>query len=167
MARVCGGVLVGAGCRSQLVQPGGPTAPLSPPSPTHLNTSSPPCSEAKGRTSNAQQGDAEFVAAACRFLRACTPAQVRLAPEKCAWPSPAAAPPRAAPVSRTLTRRSTSPPRRAPPSAAVVALCRLVKQHAMALGQPKAGVAPLRAALAKLCPTPEHLSPVHADFFQL
>ncbi|KAL4424036.1 hypothetical protein ABPG75_001337 [Micractinium tetrahymenae] len=87
--------------------------------------------EAKARTSNAQQGDREFLEAACRFLPACTPHQVHMAPEKFA------------------------------------AVCRAVKAHCLALGLPKRGVAPLRAAVAKLCPSPDHLSPIHADFFQL
>ncbi|KAL4423543.1 hypothetical protein ABPG77_006566 [Micractinium sp. CCAP 211/92] len=87
--------------------------------------------EAKARTTNAQQGDREFLEAACRFLPACTPHQVCMAPEKFA------------------------------------ALCRAVKAHCLALGLPKRGVAPLRAAVAKLCPSPDHLTPIHADFFQL
>jgi hypothetical protein len=37
----------------------------------------------------------------------------------------------------------------------------------VALGLPKRGVAPLRAAVAKLCPSSDLLSPVHADLFQL
>eukprot|EP00887_Chlorella_sp_A99_P005974 scaffold27.g5974.t1 len=47
------------------------------------------------------------------------------------------------------------------------ALCRHVKIHAMALRQWKRGVLPLTAAVDKLCPSREHLSPVHADLFQL
>ena len=37
----------------------------------------------------------------------------------------------------------------------------------MQLGRPKAGVLPLRAAVAKLCPSPDYLCPIHADLFQL
>lgn len=52
--------------------------------PAFLPSFSPhPHSEAKARTTNAQQGDREFLEAACRFLPACTPHQVRMAPEKC------------------------------------------------------------------------------------
>ena len=39
--------------------------------------------EAKARTTNPQQGDREFLEAACRFLPACSERQVRMAPEKC------------------------------------------------------------------------------------
>jgi hypothetical protein len=41
------------------------------------------CREAKARTTNSQQGDREFLEAACRFLPACSERQVRMAPEKC------------------------------------------------------------------------------------
>lgn len=87
--------------------------------------------EAKARSTNAQQGDGEFLEAACRFLLACTAAQVRLAPSK------------------------------------FTALCRAVKSHCLAFNQPKRGVLPLRAAVAKLCPSADYLSPVHGDLFQL
>jgi hypothetical protein len=50
---------------------------------------------------------------------------------------------------------------------AVAALCRAVKSHCLALNQPKRGVLPLRCAVAKLCPTTDHLSPVHGELFQL
>ncbi len=39
--------------------------------------------EAKARVSGAQQGDRDFLKAACRFLPACTERQVRMAPDKC------------------------------------------------------------------------------------
>ncbi|PSC73531.1 COP9 signalosome complex subunit 3 [Micractinium conductrix] len=87
--------------------------------------------EAKARTANAQQGDRDFLESACTFLPACTPRQVRMAPEK------------------------------------FVSLCRAVKAHCLVLDAPKRGVAPLRAAVAALCPSTDHLSPIHADFFQL
>jgi COP9 signalosome complex subunit 3 len=48
-----------------------------------------------------------------------------------------------------------------------VALCRAVKAHCLALGAPKRGVPALRAAVAKLCPSTDYLSPIHADLFQL
>lgn len=56
---------------------------LRAPSPAPPYAPSPRCSEAKARSTNAQQGDGEFLEAACRFLLACTAAQVRLAPSKC------------------------------------------------------------------------------------
>ena len=37
----------------------------------------------------------------------------------------------------------------------------------MALRQPKRGVLVLAAGVERLCPTPDHASPAHADFFQL
>lgn len=42
------------------------------------------CREAKARASGTQQGDRDFLEAACRFLPACTERQVRMAPDKCA-----------------------------------------------------------------------------------
>lgn len=48
-----------------------------------------------------------------------------------------------------------------------VSLCRAVKAHCLSLSQPKRGVLALRAAVAKLCPSTDHLSPIHADLFQL
>ena len=48
--------------------------------------------------------------------------------------------------------------------AAVVALCRQVRDHAVAVGSPKSAITPLKDGLHKLAPTPEHLTPIHADF---
>ena len=62
-------------------------------------------------------------------------------------------------------RTRPAPPRPAPPP--VAALCRAVKAHAVALAAPRRGVLPLRCAVAKLCPSTDHLSPIHADLFQL
>lgn len=45
-----------------------------------------------------------------------------------------------------------------------VALCRQVRDHAVALGSPKLAVSPLKDGLQKLAPTPEHVTPIHADF---
>ena len=59
------------------------------------------------------------------------------------------------------------PPAHPPPARPVASLCRRLKDASLALGRPKAALLPLRAALQKLCPTPEHLSPMHADLFQL
>lgn len=42
-----------------------------------------------------------------------------------------------------------------------------MKSHCLAFNQPKRGVLPLRAAVAKLCPSADYLSPVHGDLFQL
>jgi hypothetical protein len=53
------------------------------------------------------------------------------------------------------------------PTRAVVALCHAVRAHCVALGLALHGVLPLRAAVAKLCPSTDLLSPIHADFFQL
>ena len=47
---------------------------------------------------------------------------------------------------------------------AVVSLCRQVRDHAVALGSPKLAVSPLRDGLQKLAPTPEHVTPIHAEF---
>ncbi len=59
------------------------------------------------------------------------------------------------------------PPLPVPRSPPVVALCRAVKAHCLVLGTPKCGVLPLRAAVSKLCPSTDYLSPIHADLFQL
>jgi hypothetical protein len=48
-----------------------------------------------------------------------------------------------------------------------VALCHAVRAHCVALGLALHGVLPLRAAVAKLCPSTDLLSPIHADLFQL
>ena len=48
-----------------------------------------------------------------------------------------------------------------------MALCHAVRAQCLALGAPQRGVLPLRAAVAKLGPSPDHLSPIHADLFQL
>lgn len=139
-----------------------------------------------------QQGDREFLEAACRFLPACTEGHVRLAPEKCegrCWLGMGVGGRVSEVVKRVLREEASDPLLTAwhgmqaadlqgctlPPShphptakhAAVTALCRAVKAHAVALNQPKRGVLPLRVAVAKLCPTTDHLSPVHADLFQL
>jgi hypothetical protein len=37
----------------------------------------------------------------------------------------------------------------------------------MALAIPRLGICPLTSALRKLQPTSEHLTPIHADLFQL
>ena len=151
--------------------------------------------EAKARTANAQQGDRDFLESACTFLPACTPRQVRMAPEKCERAGGAAGwvgGGRLAGIvwaakGRTRGGCGCSPPRavclplpvdaywggslayQPPPldPAAVVSLCRAVKAHCLVLDAPKRGVAPLRAAVAALCPSTDHLSPIHADFFQL
>lgn len=47
---------------------------------------------------------------------------------------------------------------------AVVSLCRQVKDHAHALGNTTLAVLPLRNGLRKLAPTPEYLTPIHAEF---
>lgn len=70
------------------------------------------------------------------------------------------------PVLQPLRARMTHCPHMAPVPA-VASLCRLVKEHAAKLGRPKAGVLPLREAVGKLCPSPDFLCPIHADFFQL
>lgn len=144
-----------------------------------------PRREAKARTADTQQGDADFLEAACRFLPACAEVQARQAPEKCApavqgrahwhglsWEPHAALylPAQACcGYVRTSSSSQIVSTQAVPalPCAAVVALCRAVKAHAVALGAPKRGVAPLRCAVAKLCPSTDHLSPVHADLFQL
>lgn len=45
-----------------------------------------------------------------------------------------------------------------------VSLCRQVRDHAVALGSPKLAVSPLKDGLQKLAPTPEHVTPIHAEF---
>ncbi|KAL0040703.1 hypothetical protein WJX79_002309 [Trebouxia sp. C0005] len=45
-----------------------------------------------------------------------------------------------------------------------VALCRQVRDHAVALRSPKLAVSPLKDGLQKLAPSPEHVTPIHADF---
>ena len=49
----------------------------------------------------------------------------------------------------------------------VAHLCRKYKEHVIALGCPRLGVSPLLAALRKLQPSREHLTPIHSDFLQL
>lgn len=46
-------------------------------------------------------------------------------------------------------------------------LCRLVRTHAVQLQRPKQPVLALREAVGKLCPSPDYLSPIHSDLFQL
>lgn len=50
---------------------------------------------------------------------------------------------------------------------AVAKLCRTFRDQVLAIGAPRIGINPLLAALRKLQPTREHLTPVHAEFFQL
>ena len=49
----------------------------------------------------------------------------------------------------------------------VAHLCRKYKEHVIALGCPRLGVSPLLAALRKLQPSREHLTPIHSDFLQV
>lgn len=51
-------------------------------------------------------------------------------------------------------------------AAAVAALCRVVKDQAVALRQPRRCIFPLTMALRKLQPGPEYLTPIHADLCQ-
>ena len=37
----------------------------------------------------------------------------------------------------------------------------------MSAGSPRLGISPLMTALRKLQPSPEHLTPIHADLLQL
>ena len=76
-------------------------------------------------------------------------------------PSPAGGP------TSPICSSAAASPIHGPLARAVTALCRAVKAHCLALGLPKRGVAPLRAAVGKLCPSTDHLSPIHADCFQL
>uniref|UniRef100_A0A061R588 COP9 signalosome complex subunit 3 n=1 Tax=Tetraselmis sp. GSL018 TaxID=582737 RepID=A0A061R588_9CHLO len=46
-------------------------------------------------------------------------------------------------------------------------LGRRLKDWAVKTSQPKLAILPLRSAILKLQPTPEHLTPLHADFFQV
>jgi hypothetical protein len=50
---------------------------------------------------------------------------------------------------------------------AVAQLCRRYKEQAIAAGAPRAAILPLLAALQRLQPSPEHLTPMHADVLQL
>lgn len=45
-----------------------------------------------------------------------------------------------------------------------VSLCRQVKEHARAIGNTHWAILPLRHGLQKLAPSPEHLTPIHAEY---
>ena len=75
--------------------------------------------EAKARTSNAQQGDRDFLEAACRFLTACAEQQVRLAPEKCECLAAGRVVPAGASIPCVIYHRLTDPTLPAPPSLVV------------------------------------------------
>ena len=49
----------------------------------------------------------------------------------------------------------------------VAQLCRTFKERVIAAGCPRLGVMPLLSAVQRLRPTPEHLTPMHADVLQL
>lgn len=98
------------------------------------------------RPADAAPADA-FVAAAVRLLRAADAAQVRLAPEKCAFRSAAA-----------RGARSHLP---------VAKLSRRLRDACLAANAPGRGLLALRCAALKAAPTPAHLTPQHVDLFVL
>ncbi len=50
---------------------------------------------------------------------------------------------------------------------AVCVLCRRLREHLLATGHPRLGILALMAALERLRPTPEHLTPIHQDVLLL
>ena len=117
----------------------------------------------------AQQPDGPFRDYVARFLSVCSADQIRLAPEKC---EPASLHPMDAPqllpqlAAHRLPPRDRSVTRRRSP-AAVCGLCRRYKELLVGSGTPRLGILPLEAAIRKLQPSREHLTPMHADFLQL
>jgi COP9 signalosome complex subunit 3 len=51
--------------------------------------------------------------------------------------------------------------------AAVVKLCRKLREAVVAAGCPRKGILPMQAALRALQPAPEVLTPLHAEHFLL
>jgi len=123
----------------------------------------------------------QFISLTSQFLRGCAAHQIQLAPDQCepsmwSWAAAAAgaAPPalpwQAHPDARLLPhsgRPPTRPPARTPPHnnllAAVCSLCRKFREHLVSAGLMRLGILPLLAALERLRPSPEHLTPIHAD----
>ena len=50
-------------------------------------------------------------------------------------------------------------------AATVVSLCRALRECLQSQNQARRAVLPLRMALAKLAPSPESLTPLHAELF--
>ena len=96
------------------------------------------------------------------FLRTCSE-DVKHAPEKCVQPpTPAGSigPARRATSRSTLMGNAAAPPR------TVASICHKFKEQAIALGQPKRAILPLLNAIKMIQPSPEFLTPQHADLAQ-
>lgn len=142
----------------------------------------PPCSalsRSDASSSQAHQPALDFIARAERFLAVCKPSHVRLSPERRAFsalPPPQNTLPPAAAAAALRARFSPRPSasRRLTHShaalrriaRAVASLCKALKDKAVKLDCPARAIRPLAHAVRRVQPTPQHLTPQHADFLQ-